>query len=272
MSLNEAVSRAIDIINLVAASRRPLALAEICRETGIPKTSAFSILHTLVAKNVLELSDENAKTFTLGLGLFETTLAALSGTDLQKASRPLLDELNALIGETVLFAVEDGGEMVFLDMLEGASHLKATVKLGARVSMHCSAIGKAVLAAMPEAALLEYLSNTTFERKTERTIVGKAELMRELSATRERGFSIDDEENFLDVRCVGAPIYSRSNKVIAGISITTHKSQVDEDQIGYYGVLVSNAAMKISRRMGFSEDKLYWNRGEFDGRSAAASG
>lgn len=272
MSLNEAVSRAVDIIGLVAASKKPMSLAEICRETGIPKTSAFGILRTLVEKNVFELADENAKTFILGLGLYETALSALSSTDLLMAARPLLDELNALIGETILFAVEDSGEMVFLDMLEGASYLRATVKLGTRVSMHCSAIGKAVLAALPERTLLEFLGNAKLERQTEHTIVSRANLLKELAEIRSRGYSIDDEENFIDVRCVGAPVYSRSRKVIAGISITTHKSRVDDDQIAYYGTLVHNAAHKISRRMGFSEQEMYWNKEEFGTGPAAKTG
>lgn len=272
MSLNEAVSRAIDIINIVAASGRPLTLAEICKQTGIPKTSAFGILHTLVQKNALEIADENSKSFRLGLGLFETTLAALSSTDLLKAARPLLEELNALIGETILFAVEDSGEMVFLDMLEGEAYLRATVKLGTRVHMYCSAIGKAVLAARPEADLLAFMNTATLAPKTRHTIVSRADLMRDLAETRGRGYSIDNEENVEDVRCVGAPIYSRSRKVIAGISITSQASRVDADKLAYYGTLVHNTALKISRRMGFGEADLYWNKDEFAGLSVAQAG
>lgn len=259
MSTNESVSRAIDIINLVAASDRPLTLTEICKETRVPKTSAFGILHTLVQKNALEIADENTKSFRLGLGLFETTLAALSGTDLLKAARPLLEELNGLLGETVLFAVEDEGEMVFLDMLEGSAYLRATVKLGTRVHMHCSAIGKAVLAAIPEAELLKFINTASLTQKTGRTITDKADLLHEVAAIRSRGYSIDNEENVEDVRCVGAPVYSRTGKVIAGLSITTQASRVDADKLNYYGTLVSNAALKISRRMGFGGSELYWD-------------
>lgn len=259
MSFNEAVVRAIDIINLVAASSRPLTLSEICKRTGVPKTTAFGIVNTLVHKNVLEIADDQVKTFRLGLGILETTLAALSETDLLKAARPTLEELNGLIGETILFAVEDSGQMVFLDMLQGEAYLRAMVKLGTRVEMHCSAIGKAVLAARPEQELLQFLNSSPLVAKTAHTITNRAELMKDLRATRLRKYSLDAEENVEDVRCVGAPIYSRSRKVIAGVSITTHASRVDFDKLEYYGALIHNAALKISRRMGFSETDLYWD-------------
>jgi len=255
--LNESVSRAIDVINLVAGTGRPMTLAEICRETGIPKTSAYGIIQTLIHKNVLETADENVKSFRLGLGLLETTLAAISETDLLKAARPLLEELNELIGETILFAVEDCGDMVFLDMLEGSAYLRATVKLGTRVRMHCTAIGKAVLAAFPEKLLLEYLNEGPLVALTQHTITNRTELIRDLTITRERGYSLDCEENVEDVRCVGAPIYARGGKVIAGVSISTHTVRVDMDKLEYYGVLIHRTALKISRRMGYSDPDLY---------------
>lgn len=259
MPLNESVSRAIDVINLVAGANRPMTLAEICRETGIPKTSAYGIIQTLIHKNVLETADEHTKSFRLGLGLLETTLAAISETDLLKAARPLLEELNQLIGETILFAVENSGDMVFLDMLEGSAYLRATVKLGTRVRMHCTAIGKAVLAAFPEKYLLEYLNEGPLMALTERTITSRIELIKDLTVTRARGYSLDIEENVEDVRCVGAPIYSRSGKVIAGVSISTHAARVDLDKLEYYGALIHRTALKISRRMGYSDPDLYWD-------------
>jgi IclR family negative regulator of allantoin and glyoxylate utilization operon len=266
MTANETVSRTIDIIKLLATADRPMTLADICKKTGIPKSSAFGILHTLVQKDALEIADDNSKSFRLGLGLFETTLAALSNTDLHKAARPLIEDLNRLTGESVLFAVEDDGEMVFLDMIEGGSHLKATVKLGARIQIHCSAIGKAVLAALPEAPLFEFLSKAPLTRMTDRTIVSRADLMKEIMVIRGRGYSIDDRENIDDVRCVGAPIYSRARKVIAGISITMQASRADDDKLSYYGTLVHNSALKISRRMGFGEADLY---SDYNDQSAA---
>jgi DNA-binding IclR family transcriptional regulator len=257
--INEAVSRAMDIIKLVASSDRPLTLTEICRQTGIPKTSAFGILHTLVEKSALEVADENTKSFKLGLGLFETTLSALSNTDLLRAARPLLEELNRLIRETVLFGVEDAGEMVFLDMIQGEAFLRATVKLGARINMHCSAIGKAVLAGLPEGKLLAFLNEATLARKTDHTIVTRVDLLKDVVGTKARGYSIDNEENMPNVICVGAPVYSRERKVIAGISVTMHAFDVNDDKLGYYGTLVHNTALKISRRMGFGEPDLFWD-------------
>jgi IclR family transcriptional regulator, negative regulator of allantoin and glyoxylate utilization operons len=260
MKSNESVSRAIDIINLIAASADPLTLTEISKRINIPKTSAFGILHTLVEKRVLEVADENTKAFKLGIGLFESTLTALSSTDLLKAARPLIEDLNRLTGETVLFAVEDSGDMVFLDKVEGNSIIRATIKLGARVHLHCSAIGKAVLAALPEPDLLAFLQAGPLSRMTEHTIVSRADLLKNLAATRARGHSIDDQENVLDVLCVGAPIYSRQRKVIAGISITMQASKVDGDKASYFGALINSTALKLSRRMGFSESILYWDR------------
>lgn len=257
MKTNKAVTRAMDIINLIALSSRPLTITEVSESLRIPKTSTFEILYTLVEERVLDIADEHIRSFQLGLRLFEISLSALSSTNLLEAARPILHDLNKKTGETVLFAVEDNNEMVFLYKVDGSAFLLVSVKLGTRVPMHCTAIGKAVLAALSEEKIRLYLKKSKIKKITENTLTNFRDLKKDLEETRERGFSIDHQENIDDVVCVGAPIYSYLGSVVAGMSITTQSSKTDEETVLRLGELVRESAIKISKRLGYGKNTTY---------------
>ena len=101
MRMNKSVYRAIDILQLISRNRNPLTIGEISKTLGIPNSSTFEILHTLLEKNIVEVGNENFKAFKLGLKLYEITLLALGKTDLHREARPLLEDLMYQTGETV---------------------------------------------------------------------------------------------------------------------------------------------------------------------------
>lgn len=257
MRKNRAALRAIAILRLLSTSDTALTLTAISGALRIPKSSTFEILHTLVDEGMAEIADTALKTFRAGLGLLEVGLHALSQIDLPREARPLLRELNQSTGETAILAIEDKGFMVCLDRVEGHSVLRTSVKLGARVPMHCTALGKAVLAAYPDAKTLEILKTRRLKRMTSNTIGNIRDLQQELKRIRERGFAIDNQENALNVSCVGAPIYSDRGRVIAAVSVAAPTSSVDSKRLHRFGALVQKTALGISRRLGYPGREIY---------------
>lgn len=223
----------------------------------IPKSSTFELLYTLVEKDYLQIEDENLKTFKLGIKLFQAGTSYLKKMDLNREARPLLEEMMKKSGETVFLAVEVNGMTVYLDKVEGSSSTRTTSVLGSSNPMYCTGLGKALLAAYPEERIKAITGGGTLHAVTEYTIKGYDDLIVDLKGIRKRGYSIDDKENEEDVFCVAAPIYDRSAKPIAAISIASLASKINSDRLELFGNLVKATALEISRRMGYSGDGLY---------------
>ena len=257
MRINKSVSRAIEILQLISQNRNPLTIADISKSLRIPKSSTFEILHTLLEKDIVEVENQNSKAFTLGLKLFEITLLALGKTDLHREARPMLEDLMYQTGETVFLAVEDGGEMVYLGKEEGPSMIRATAHLGSRMPMYCTGLGKALLAAYPEDRIREITGGGRLAPLTRNTIKHYDDLIKELDSIRRRGYSIDNQECILDVFCVAAPIYDQTETPVAAISIASQASKMDKEKLEKFAKLVPNAALNISRRLGFRGEKLF---------------
>ena len=258
MRINKSAARTIDIIELFSKRGKPLTLTEISKTLGIPKTSAFDIIYTLLGKNILEYENKKFKTFQLGLRLFEVTLLALGKTDLHRVARPHLDQLIEKTGETVYLAVENNDEVVYLDKAEGTSAVRFAAELGTRKPIYCTGLGKAILAAHTDAKVREIIKRNRLTPITENTIITYDELLEELEAIRERGYAIDNQECVKGIFCVAAPIYGTSDKPIAAISIATSVSSMDAGKLERLGVLIPETALQISRRLGFPRDKLFF--------------
>lgn len=258
MRINKSTARTIDILELFSKKNKPLTLTEISKILGIPKTSAFDIIYTLLDKNILEYDNKQFKTFQIGLRLFEVALLALGKTDLHRVSRPYLDQLLEKTGETVYLAVENNGEVVYLEKAEGTSAVRFAAELGTRRPIYCTGLGKAILAAHTDTKVREIIKRNRLTPFTENTITTYNELLEELEAIRERGYAIDNQECVKDIFCVAAPICGISDKPIAAISIATDASSMDAGKLEKLSVLISESALKISRKLGFAKDKLFF--------------
>ncbi|HYF84045.1 MAG TPA: IclR family transcriptional regulator [Clostridia bacterium] len=256
--MNKSASRAIDIIDFIAKQDSSVTITEISHKLGIPKSSTFELLYTLLEKGYLQIEDENLKTFKLGIKLFQSGTAYLKKMDLNREARPLLEDMMKNSGETVFLAVEVNGMTVYLDKVEGSSSTRTTSVLGSSNPMYCTGLGKALLAAYSDNRIKEITGGSELPLITEYTIKSYDELIVDLKGIRSRGYAIDDRENEEDVFCVAAPIYDRSGKPIAAISIASLASKINSDRLEQFGKLVSDTALDISKRLGYARDKLYF--------------
>lgn len=209
-------------------------------------------------KGYLQIDDENLKTFKLGIKLFQSGVAYLKKMDLNREARPLLEDMMKKSGETVFLGVDVNGMMVYLDKVEGPSSTRTTSVLGSSNPMYCTGLGKALLASYTDERIKEVIGTGELPPKTEHTIKCFSDLIADLNAVRKRGYAIDDMENEEDVFCVAAPVYDGSNKAIAAISIASLASKINDDRLKQFGRLVVDTALEISRRLGYTKDKLYF--------------
>ena len=257
-SPSRATERAMAILNYMAAVRSPVGISEVARSLSFPKSSVFAIMHTLVRGRYAEIDDGERKTYRLGFRLFQTGITYLSNVDFHRVAHPLLHELMNRLEESIHLAVEDDKHLVFVDSIE-AKHLllRSVARLGRSESpMYCSGLGKALLAAWSDQALVDEYRGAPFVPVTPNTVRNFAELLEEVTRTRHRGYAIDAMESNADLFCVACPLYDRDGRVVAAMSCTAPAAKMDE-QLSVITDAVLETAMRISQRLGFLGSRFY---------------
>ncbi len=244
------IAKAVDIMEILASQAEGGAsLSEISTRLRMPKSTAHRYLATLVELGLAERSDIDR--FCLGTKVIELAGAYLSTSDLRIDSQGIMNEIANRLGETVHLAVPSGTEVIYIAKIESKHALGMFSHIGARLPMHCTALGKAILAFSSGECLQEVLAEQRIPR-TPNTIVSEQALKAELAIVHSQGFAIDNEENEVGICCVGAPILNYAGLAIAAISVSGPRDRMDWERCIQLGPLVREAAMKVSKRKGFT--------------------
>jgi DNA-binding IclR family transcriptional regulator len=244
---SSSVEKAFELIGAVSdAGRAGVSLGELAGRAGIAVSTTHRYATTLLQLGVLER--DAAGNFHLGSTLISLAGRHLHEDGLRAAARPYLAELVEISGETVHLGIPVGGQIVYVDKVEGAKPARLVSRIGGRASMHSTSMGKAVLAALDERRRAEILAAPQ-ERHTPHTLTGEA-LLAELARVRQQGFAIDDEENELGVRCVGLPIMSALGQPVGAFSVSAPAHRFSVDDCRRLVPRATAIAAEIGRRIG----------------------
>jgi IclR family acetate operon transcriptional repressor len=227
-----------------------LTAVHLSRTLKITRPTIYRILKTL-AQHGFVTREDNGPFYRLSFKLLDLGHRVLEQTDLIEATRPILRKLGAECRETVHLAVPQEGRMVYLDKLEGSGPFCTNSRIGRAVPMHCTALGKAVLAFLPPQKAQAALIRRGMPRYTPRTIVGMSAMARELARIQSQGYAIDDVEFEEGVRCTGAPIFDHRGIPIAAISVSAPVSRMPLAKAHEVGVMVREGGARASRAMGW---------------------
>jgi DNA-binding IclR family transcriptional regulator len=248
------IGKVLRVLELLDRSPHGLQLREISTKTGINKSTVHRFLSHLEAEGYL--FRDAVGTYMLGPKLARLGSGISFQTTLCRICRPTLESLRAATDETVNLAVLDGFEILYLDVLESQNTFRLVFPVGVRSSVHCTALGKAILANLDdEQRKQEILSSIQFVSYTPRTVVNIARLKRDLVRIREEGYSLDDEEAMNGARCIGAAIFDADGKVVGAISISGPVVRVTKERLRFFSGEVCKAAWEISRRLGYRAAK-----------------
>jgi DNA-binding IclR family transcriptional regulator len=214
----KSADRVMAVLDLVA-ERRSMGFSEIAERLELPKSSAHALLRTVEARGYLVLDPEQ-RTYRLGSRIWELAQACHEIEDLRTLMKPLMDRLVERTGETVQLATLDGTSAVYLGLSESPHPMKLTSRAGARLPAHASAIGKALLASIDPEEVRRRLGDATLVKLTDHTITGVPQLLDELERVRQRGYSVDDEEFAIGLRCIAMPISDIEGAVVGAISVS----------------------------------------------------
>ena len=207
----EAVDKAFEVLESFNGSEE-LALNEISRRVGLNKSRTFRLLHTMAERGYIERTEDGSR-YRLGMKLFER--ASNVHRDLKEVARQAMLDLNQKFNEAVNLAVVEDSQVVYLDIAESSRPFHTNATVGCRMPIHSTALGKAMLAFLPQDDSVSPLRKTLSALPSRES----QQLLRELDQVRRRGYAIDDEENEPGVGCIGAPIFDASGQPVAAISI-----------------------------------------------------
>ena len=250
----QAIERAAEILDVLGRSPQGLSIGEIAVRSGLAKGTAHRLLASLVHFDFVR-QDSGTRRYQLGFKLVELGNRLLNQIDLREDARPFLIALAEEVQETVHLVVRDRDEALYMDKVAlhpKRSGLQMVSHIGSRTALHSSAVGKILLAALPEEEVAHIVARRGLSRQTDKTITEPAKLIRHLNAVRHQGFAIDDEENEKGIRCVGAPIRDAEGKVVAAVSISGPTARVTKARVSQsLQRQVCEAALNISRQLGF---------------------
>jgi IclR family acetate operon transcriptional repressor len=212
---NRSVERVISILNVLQESSSGMTLAQISSTVKLAKASAFRYLWTLEKHRYVE-RDGGSGSYRLGLGFVGMQSRHLEV--LRERARSSLERLRDETGESANLGMLDGDQIRYLDVAESKRWVRMATRSGHRDPLHCTALGKAIAAQLPEAQVRGILSRVGMERRTDNSITDVDDFLDELNKVRRRGYAIDDGENDVDGRCVAAPILGTS--LPAAISVS----------------------------------------------------
>jgi DNA-binding IclR family transcriptional regulator len=245
----QVLDRSIAVLEIVAGADRDLAPVEIARRLRLHKSTTHRLLAVLERHRLINKGPEG--TYGLGTRLIELGDRAVARLNLSDRARPFLRELVDQTGESGHVTILSDTEMLSVAHVEGRFKLQSLTRAGQRTLIHCTAAGKAVVAFLPDDVCDELIARLPLRRYTRRTIVKPAALKMELMRVRNAGFAIDDEEIEEGLRCVGAPIFDHSGRVVASVCIAAPVFRLKKDRLPEAARAVMAAAQGLSADLGY---------------------
>lgn len=245
-----AVERAARLLDLLAAAREPLPLAVLARDAGLPKSSAHGLLVTLAALGAAERTADGE--FTLGSKLLHWASAYADRNGLVSAFHAIAGTMPVLSEETVMLAVLDGADVVYLACRPGTRPLAVNFRVGGRFPASVTSSGKAMLATLPDECVRTTIARTGgLPRLTPRSVTDETALLRQLAQVRAQGYAVDDEETAAGMNCFGAPVFEAHRaEAVAAVAVSLIKASTTARRRKETIEAIRGLAQQLSRRLG----------------------
>lgn len=225
--MDTVLTRALSILTSFRTEDHSLSLAEVVRRSHLPKTTAHRLLAELVTIRLVERNDAGA--YRLGSRLFELGMLASVERGLLEVAMPFLQDLYERSHETVHLGLLEGAEVVYVTKIGGHRQAQTPSRVGGRMPLHCTAIGKALLAHAGD-ELFRQIVASGLERRTAHTIIAPGLLRRQLRRTVSTGVAFEREESSLGVVCIAAPVLDRQDHPLAAVSVAGPSSRFRPEQ------------------------------------------
>lgn len=245
----QSVDRALEILDILQSEPQGMGVSRLADRLGVSKSTAHRLLQSLLKKDFVQQNEENQR-YYLGLRLMQLGQIVANQLDIRQIASPFMHRLVEKSGETAHLVIREGSEIVYIDKIESSATIRMFSNIGKRAPMHCTGVGKAILAYLPKEKIDWIIEQKGLPRFTSNTITDREELFEHLREIRLRGYSIDDEEHEEGIKCAAAPILNSKGEVVAGISVAGPIMRVNKSSIDRIAKEVLQASKGISRALG----------------------
>jgi len=247
----QSVTNALNLLEAFKADRDELGVTELSKRLNLHKNNVFRLLATLEAKGYIEQNKAN-ENYRLGVKSLELGQTFIKQLGLVRQAKPFLKEIVKECNEMAYIGIIRQNSVVYLDVEEANQTVKVTNRVGWRIPIHCTAIGKAQITYASEEELEKLDILDHMERFTPNTIVDKVEFIKHLKEVAKRGYALDHEEYDLGVKCVGVPLRDYTGRVVGGISVCGPSFRMTDEILREKIIpAVKEAGEKVSKRLGF---------------------
>jgi DNA-binding IclR family transcriptional regulator len=222
-----ALERGLLILEHLAQSRRGVTLSQLTSRLQLPRSTGHALLLTYQRCGYVQRDRETGR-YRLGSRLHTLANMALAGHTLRSHCSSFLHRLMQETGATVHLAVLEDGEIILIDRVEPNGNVRLATWVGKRMGLHCTSVGKAIIAHLPASVLDELIHRQGLIRYNENTIASVRKLRVACEQIRQLGYAVDDEEEEIGVRCIGAPVFNDKGEAVAAVSISGSKTQFED--------------------------------------------
>lgn len=225
----QSLAKGLNVLQCLAASEQPLSLSQVARAAGINNATATRCCHTLARLGYIT-RDANLR-FHLAPTVLTLGYAAVRRLGWRQVAQQYMERLSQAIGETVNLSVLEGKELIYVGRINTARILTYDLEIGSRLPLHCTSMGKALLAFTPPSRLRALVGQLKFEPLTHRTITRAEDYLAELARVRSQGYAINDEELSVGLRSVSAPVLDAQGWAIAALNIAVPTKRYTREQV-----------------------------------------
>ncbi|WP_067934644.1 IclR family transcriptional regulator [Alicyclobacillus kakegawensis] len=248
----KSVDKALNLLEMMSEYPQGAAITELASRSGMYKSTVHRLLGTMMKRGFVEQDTQTGR-YKLGYSLLDLGMRLLSSIDLRSEALPHLQELARQTQEVVHLALLDQGEVVYIEKVETPHTIRMHSRVGKRVPVHATGLGKAILAFLPAGELRALIRRYGLPRMTEHTLTDEAEFLASLETTRRLGYAMDVEEHELGICCVAAPIFDNTGQVVAACSVSGPRQRLDPAKLVELAPLVMDTGRRISERLGHHE-------------------
>jgi len=247
--------KALSILSILATEKNGLGMMELAKKIGLNRSTVYRLVSALSESGFVR-QDPVTQKYSLGLKIIELAGHMLAEMEVREVARPLLQRLMRLTNETIHLGIlgrggASGGEVIYIDKIDGPEAVGLLTSVGKTLPAYVTAMGKAIMAYLPEQDLEDVLDRQSFEARTENTITDKQAFRDHLKIVRSRGYATDNEENRLTACCIGAPVFDVNGDAVAAISISGPSFRMTPKKMSALSEPLKATALEISKGLGY---------------------
>lgn len=246
----QSLERGLRVLEILGQSSQPLTLTQIAKLGNLNKTATQRFLHTLCSLKYLYRENNH---YVLGSRILSLGYSFFSSSNLAVKSKPYLDELSSILRKTVNLAVLDNLDALFLYRKEVGKFIKHDLAPGSKLPAFAGALGKMLLAGLSDRELERRINKMKLHPLTTKTVSTKKALREQIKQTRERGYSICDQELSMDLYSVAVPLISDRKKVVAAINVSMESHYKASVDLAMIIEKLTETGERISRILGYHE-------------------